>query len=465
MPALASAADPLRVLAARGGRLVTSQALRELVRPTVEGMWSVGGQSIGDPGDTWDADLRESHWRAAYAFPGNWPDSDGTAASVFAVTAALEGGAISDEGDQSVDSTGLARHVELAAEAFASGPISIDGDTAGVLTEVALFSPGNIAYRVIERIAAGADATTSMGLFRASAHLANGLRSLFNRPDTIKLIEKLALAGDGPFWRQVLAYCAAGNLEAVLDEYLHHLAADVQGKVIEDDVLFAIATEASRAIGLRGSTYRAKDAVDLGRDLAFSPRFALRYGGRQHESENVRQPEVRRSFNSPFWPLVLASTSVGQEGIDFHWWCHAILHWNTPANPVDFEQREGRVDRYRGHAVRKNIAAKHGSAVLSTWAPGNPWDRLFDAATEYQPEFGDFTPSWVYPGPHKIERHVAPFLLSSDEAKFDRIKADVALYRLTFGQPRQEDMLELLKKRGVHADPESLRSLRIDLAP
>ena len=63
-----------------------------------------------------------------------------------------------------------------------------------------------------------------MGVFRASAHLADGLRSLFNRPDTIKLIEQLALAGDAPFWRQVLAYCAAGNLEAVLDEYLHHLA-------------------------------------------------------------------------------------------------------------------------------------------------------------------------------------------------------------------------------------------------
>lgn len=465
MPALASAADPLRVLAARSGQPVSSVVLRELVRRNIEGMWDAGGRSTGDPGDTEDADLGESHWRAAYAIPGNWPDSDGTAASTVAVTTALEGGSFSDEDDEPVDSTGLARHVELAAEALAGGPISIDSDTADVLTEVALFSPGNIAYRVVGRIAAGADATTPMGLFRASAHLANGLRSLFNRPDTIKLVEKLALASDAPFWRQVLAYCAAGNLEAALDEYLHHLAADVQGKAIDDEVLFGIAAEASAAIGLRGSTYRAKDPVNLEHDLAFSPRFALRYGGRQHESEDVRQPEVRRSFNSPFWPMVLASTSVGQEGIDFHWWCHAIFHWNTPANPVDFEQREGRVDRYRGHAVRKNVAAKHGSAVLATWAPGNPWDRLFDAATEYQLEFGDFTPGWAYPGPHKIERHVAPFLLSSDQARYDKIKQDVALYRLTFGQPRQGDMLELLRKRGVHADPELLRAMRIDLAP
>jgi hypothetical protein len=27
------------------------------------------------------------------------------------------------------------------------------------------------------------------------------------------------------------------------------------------------------------------------------------------------------------------------------------VHWNIPSNPVDFEQREGRVNRYAGHAV------------------------------------------------------------------------------------------------------------------
>ena len=35
----------------------------------------------------------------------------------------------------------------------------------------------------------------------------------------------------------------------------------------------------------------------------------------------ARLPEVREAFNSPFQPFVLATTSVGQEGIDFHWWC------------------------------------------------------------------------------------------------------------------------------------------------
>ena len=42
-------------------------------------------------------------------------------------------------------------------------------------------------------------------------------------------------------------------------------------------------------------------------------------------------------------------------------------------------------------------------------------------------------------GPAQIERHVTPFALSSDEARYEQTKKDVALYRLTFGQPRQED--------------------------
>ena len=117
------------------------------------------------------------------------------------------------------------------------------------------------------------------------------------------------------------------------------------------------------------------------------------------------QPEVRRSFNSPFWPFVLASTSVGQEGIDFHWWCHSVFHWNIPPNPVDFEQREGRVDRYGRHAIRKNIAAAHSTDILQD--PGqDPWIRAYELACDRKNEFGDYSPYWVYPGPARIGRRL-----------------------------------------------------------
>ena len=124
----------------------------------------------------------------------------------------------------------------------------------------------------------------------------------------------------------------------------------------------------------------------------------------RHSQDEARPPEVRAAFNSPFWPFVLATTSVGQEGIDFHGWRHSVVHWNLPANPVDFEQREGRGDRYTGHAIRKNVAAAHRSAAL---APGvmDPWTEAFEAAAaEDDHGLGDLTPCWIDPG----DAHLRP---------------------------------------------------------
>jgi hypothetical protein len=58
--------------------------------------------------------------------------------------------------------------------------------------------------------------------------------------------------------------------------------------------------------------------------------------------------------------LSFAALQHRQKGIDLHWWCHAAIRWNTPASPVDYEQREGRAQRYGGHAVRTNLATAFG---------------------------------------------------------------------------------------------------------
>nr|WP_231980011.1 helicase C-terminal domain-containing protein [Tessaracoccus coleopterorum] len=128
-------------------------------------------------------------------------------------------------------------------------------------------------------------------------------------------------------------------------------------------------------------------------------RFALRYGGASSAEDSkqaARQGEVRSAFNSPFAPFILATTSVGQEGIDFHWWCHSVVHWNLPSSPVDFEQREGRVNRFGGHAVRRNVARAHWDDVLASDSP-SPWSTAFDAATEASrgDAWGEFSPGGV----------------------------------------------------------------------
>jgi hypothetical protein len=233
-----------------------------------------------------------------------------------------------------------------------------------------------------------------------------------------------------------------------MDEYLHHLRSTESTVVMDDIYLMALAKQGREALSMRPSRYEAFDPTKPDVALAFSSRFALRYGGRRQDQESARQPQIRNAFNSPFWPFVLATTSVGQEGIDFHWWCHAVVHWNLPANPVDFEQREGRVNRFGGHAVRRNIAATHRADVMNS-IELDPWKAAYDAASERSTELGEFAPYWTYPGIFKVQRQLLSYPLSRDTGKARALKDDLALYRLAFGQPRQEDLLDFLRRRGV----------------
>jgi hypothetical protein len=199
-------------------------------------------------------------------------------------------------------------------------------------------------------------------------------------------------------------------------------------------------------------------------------RFAARLSEETTETggEPTRADQVRKAFNSPFWPFVLATTSVGQEGLDFHQYCHAIVHWNLPSNPVDLEQREGRVHRYKGHAVRKNVARRHYAAA-GKMDGSALWDGLFDAAVaERGADESDLVPFWVYaiPDGARIERHVPAFPLSREVGQLDALRRSLAVYRMVFGQPRQEDLVAYLLGHVTQQDLEkNLEDPRVDLSP
>jgi hypothetical protein len=204
-------------------------------------------------------------------------------------------------------------------------------------------------------------------------------------------------------------------------------------------------------------------------------RFALPLVEAQEEPEQdaSRVEKVREAFNSPFWPFVVASTSIGQEGLDFHTYCHALVHWNLPSNPVDMEQREGRIHRYKGHAIRKNVAATYGPDCLANATDGvDPWAWMFSRAVdERAPNQNDLFPFWVYPldkGAH-IERQVQASPLSRDQERLEAIRRTMALYRMVFGQPHQDDLVQYLIERNPEATAEELKqlaaTLNINLAP
>ena len=190
--------------------------------------------------------------------------------------------------------------------------------------------------------------------------------------------------------------------------------------------------------------------------------FAMRFGqARGTTAEGENPLEVRHAFNSPFRPFVLVSTSVGQEGLDFHHYAHAIVHWNLPGNPVDLEQREGRVHRYKNHAVRKNIGAKFltDPRVVES---DDAWTTLFQLADDGE---GGMRPEWIFDGDAKIQRLVPLLPMSRDIGKLQQLVEATSLYRMTIGQPRQAELLEVLSELPPDEQEEIRRAVSIDLSP
>jgi hypothetical protein len=84
------------------------------------------------------------------------------------------------------------------------------------------------------------------------------------------------------------------------------------------------------------------------------------------ENNSARQRLIL-GFNSPFYPNVLVSTSVLQEGVNLHMSCHQVHHYGIAGSPGDNEQRVGRIDRLFG-CVNKRIG-NGGAGDLSVHYP------------------------------------------------------------------------------------------------
>lgn len=332
----------------------------------------------------------------------------------------------------------------------------VPDDLYDVLANLALAGPAVCALRTLRRISAEVRLEEG-ALLDSAVHTAEGLRSQFNAPTTVALLH--AVEEEDAYWQRVLQYGLDGNLQALLDEYAHTLAESLN--VRSKDPLEAVAGIAAamfeamsiRTVQLRPDELCLNEGCVTLETFPIRCHFALRFGQLDDETGAVARKEtVRAAFNSPFRPFVLATTSVGQEGLDFHTWCHAVVHWNLPSNPVDMEQREGRVHRYKGYAVRKNIARRF-SGELSASPPGagdDPWDRLFAIARDSRRDSEtDLIPYWIFEtaGGDSIERRVFDMPFSRDEAQYKRLRRSLSLYRLVFAQPRQEDLLAYLTEQ------------------
>lgn len=358
-----------------------------------------------------------------------------------------------------------------ALKTIATGDLgAVSSDALDLLVDAALGSPAVCALRALRRVAPDL-AWDDPDLLNAAAHVAWGFRTLFNQHEAVALLRR---GEEDRYWHRVLTFSAEQNLQAVLDEYAHYLV-DAQGlsAASPEERVAGLSAAMANALSIRPSQIEVDNPTIMdGRlkmeNFQMRGRFAMRLADyRDEEGAVARLGGVRDAFNSPFRPFVLATTSVGQEGLDFHPYCYRVYHWNLPGNPVDLEQREGRVHRFKGHAVRLNVAHNHG---LDLWgggaAPNDPWTLMFSSARAATEADTDLAPYWLCEGPVKVERRVPMLPFSREIQRLEWLKRSLTVYRLAFGQPRQDDLLGYLGGLlGGDMSMDELEALQIRLQP
>ena len=335
-------------------------------------------------------------------------------------------------------------------------------DLGQVLAEMAIASPAIAALRSVSHYAK----TTFYDRTLFAFDLASEFVSLFNKPESIAAVR--LSTEPATYWRRVLRYCVDGCLQSVLDEFLHLLRPDCP-------TIWELYRRLIDSMNLGTSSIKVDDLSSFlkGKRRNMRCHYAVDFGNQRVETEDGKKriTGIRNNFNSPFRPFVLATTSIGQEGLDFHTYCRKLVHWNLPNNPIDLEQREGRINRFKGLVIRQQIASKYGCLLDEESLSGTGvWDALFDIAGQWERTGTgkcEMIPFWhVEADLYQIERIIPFYPFSRDRAKLASLLKTLAVYRLAFGQPRQAELVEhLLTNISKSRISEIRDKLLIDLSP
>ena len=322
-------------------------------------------------------------------------------------------------------------------------------EAADVLTDIAIASPASCLYRTMKGIGRDEDEVKML-----AEDVAKVFVGIFNNRYGIAAV-RLTCKSNKDYFMKVLDYCAIGNLQATLDEFVHMIG---KSKV-KDRIKESLVSAFLQPVGtIQGFTTDNK--------LRMRKHFAVDFGNtKQTEQAVTHATNVRSAFNSPFRPFVLASTSIGQEGLDFHWYCRKMIHWNLPSNPQNLEQREGRINRYKCLSVRRNIAKVFGEKFS--------WNEMFEEARKVlKQDNSGMVPYWFLPLDNEvfkdrndieyIERIIPVYPMSEENGRYKRLIDVLSLYRLTMGQPRQEELLQMLAGK---VSEEDMQKLLFDLSP
>jgi hypothetical protein len=284
----------------------------------------------------------------------------------------------------------------------------------------------------------------------------NGLRPYLDRPWFVARLMKGKRVSGYP--KAIQDAVLEGNLEAVLDEHFwlpdpEHAAWEKSGR--KDGRIAALRD----TLGIRSAPVvisEKKRRITLSAHAAMPLTDTEAHTAATQDVKQLRADDLRRAFNTPFWPHVLCTTSVGQEGLDFHLWCRTIVHWDLCSTPVDLEQREGRVDRFKSLAVRRAM-----SKGLGTGRAGNvqTWNAVDGQSKRFEDDTG-LAPWWVFRDA-TIDRWFMDPPASEERRRRQELKHLRELYRLALGLPHHHDVVKRLAATKLNL--KTIRSCCLDL--
>ena len=335
------------------------------------------------------------------------------------------------------------------------------------LVDLALQAPGTVLARALSRHWPDAFAAENFGDLADLCW--RGLRSYLDAP---WFAAALAGGREKRFPAAIRRAVIEGNLESVLDEHFWYLAmaggADWKKTLAEfgDSLRLRTSSIALHEGGPGSEAMRLRCHAAVPLNEARTDRHSLTEPGpglANGQGETPWRPEeVRRAFNAPFWPHMLVTTSIGQEGLDFHPWCRTLAHWDLCSEPVALEQREGRISRFAGLSIRRAIVSQLATANVERSESESPWKRLAALANNELEDETGLSPWWVAPG---AETRSLVFTIPGSEqpARRAKLHTERALYRLVLGMPDQADLLELIAGRESW-DSDTIRKACLDLS-
>ena len=457
---LADLYDPIKSVNARMSLTDIENSIRVKIQENLSGLGKYA---------TTDMRMADARWYylASMLMDGKEYVENWIAALMSSMERASEDGEDGISSDRGNRAFGL--HVSRLSDLISQGENLSLGpmpeDLSDTLVNMVLGSPAICIYRTNRRNVTYATA------------LAKTFLNYFNTTESTAVIQlaaeqyRDASEDDSVYWKDVLLYCKNGCFQAMFDEY-RHLISDAAGfasasqkedriqRIMLDDLRIHTASYDVDTY----EKFKSRIQGEKGRNLMrahYAVGFVNNDGADNQKTAN-RKDSIRGAFNSPLKPFVLATTSIGQEGLDFHTYCRRIMHWNLPGNPIDLEQREGRINRFKCLAIRQNVAEKYGLIHFYD----DIWKEMFEAAeSEKTPSQSDLVPYWCFGKDQsiKIERIVPMYPMSKDEINYERLIKILSLYRLTLGQARQEELLEYLFHECEN--PEELKKLFINLSP